>query len=277
MAFELERNTAAPRWPDTPARPDDGSFTVSSEPVIAERAHGGDAETSSELPRSYGAELLYLLPRDPHSLFAYWDIDWERAFSDGTPPERKVYLRILGINGVEEAKMEIEPMAGSCYVTVPKGDAAYTAEVGFQTAANDWNVIASSAAAQSPPDQMTTAAAPDFATVPFHLSFQRIVDSFRIAKHESQSITALLSELRQRASASEARTLTPEENELMRAIEAAQAKQPQPKSGETPDLWVRQKAERILGFGGTSPTAGFGGASPTGGFGEASPSVWPNR
>src|SRR3954465_7296593 len=87
-----------------PATPDDdlvetsleathSSFQVSARPVIA---MGASAETESvPLPRSYGTESLTLLARDPHTIFAFWDIDWNTAFRHLAPPERKVHLRLL--------------------------------------------------------------------------------------------------------------------------------------------------------------------------------------
>lgn len=248
---------------------DDATFRVSAEPVV-ENGHGGgaaEARTASDagLPTSYGSQALYLMARDPHSLFAYWDIDWAATFRAQKPRDRKVHLRVSRSDGEEETTLEVEPMAGSCYVDVTSGDEQYTAEIGYYEPADVWHSVAISMPVATPPDSIEQAEAPDFATVPFHLSFQRMIDLFRVSKHENASLTAMLADLRERAaSESGSRTMTDEEREIVRAIDDAEAQSAADRTGtESPDLWVQQNLEKILGFGrsGTSPTGGFGGSS----------------
>jgi hypothetical protein len=277
MAYKLEPQPGDP--PTQPAVPapapaaaepqDDSTFRVSADPVVengnghaaAESAGAGDAG----LPSSYGSQSLYLMARDPHSLFAYWDIDWAETFREQKPRDRKVHLRVSRSDGEEEAALEVEPMAGSCYVEVTSGDEQYTAEIGYYEPPNVWHSVAISMPVATPPDSVEQAEAPDFATVPFHLSFQRMIDLFRVSKHENASLTAMLTDLRQRAtSESGSDAMTQEEREIVQAIDDAVAESAaEPAHREEPDLWVQQNLERILGFGrsGTSPEAGFGGGS----------------
>lgn len=263
MAFTLNRDDAEPRppGPEVPGSP----FSVSSDPVVAAAGLTGANAVlqDADLPRSYGTQTLWLMPRDPHSLFAYWDIDWDAAFRDEVPKNRKVYLRVLNVDGAEQAKIEVEPMAGTGYVTVPEADESYLGEIGYYQAAGNWISVASSAAVESPPDQIAGAGeAADFATVPFHLSFQRMLDQIRVAKHESRSLTSMLADLRARASPEQSETFTPDEHEFVRAMNAASATPRHlPDNTGTPDLWVGQNLERVLGFGATSPASGFGGSS----------------
>ncbi len=118
----------------------------------------------------------------------------------------------------------------------------------------------------TPPDSIEQAEAPDFATVPFHISFQRMIDMFRVSKHENESLTDMLAGLRERAATDVgSAAMTEEEREIVRAIDDAVAQSPAPTAaaGETPDLWVQQNLQRILGFGArtTSPEGGFAGGS----------------
>src|SRR6476619_1564693 len=108
----------------------DSSFRISARPVVSRtEAEASEAE-ASHLPRSYGSETLTLLARDPHTVFAFWDIDWNTAFRDLRPKEHKVYLRLVDSERREQASVEVEPMAGSCYVTVADADAGYRGEIG---------------------------------------------------------------------------------------------------------------------------------------------------
>jgi hypothetical protein len=206
------------------------------------------------------------MARDPHSLFAYWDIDWTEVFRTQTPRDRKVHLRVARSDGAEEASVEVEPLSGSCHVNVTSGDELYTAELGYYQPPGVWNSVAISIPVATPPDNVEQADAPDFATVPFHLSFQRLIDLFRVSKYENESLTGMLAELRERAASDETSgTMSEHEREIVRAIDDAVAESSSERDeaapGETPDLWVQQNLERILGFGrsGTSPESGFGG------------------
>lgn len=268
MAFELEPQPGDRRTSEAPASTDQTStFRLSVEPVVE---NGTDAspmeETGAEsLPSTYGSHALYLMARDPHSIFAYWDIDWTEAFRAQRPHDRKVHLRVSRSDGGAETTLEVEPLAGSCYVEVTSGDEEYTAEIGYYEPADVWNSVAVSIPVTTPPDTIERAESPDFATVPFHLSFQRMIDLFRVSKHENASLTAMLADLRERATSTAGGSgVTEAELEIVRAIDEAAAQSGgEMAQGKTPDLWMQQNLERILGVGrsGGSPDGGFGGSS----------------
>ncbi len=109
----------------------DSSFRISARPVVSRTDAESPDAGASHLPRSYGTETLSLLARDPHTVFAFWDIDWNAAFRGLASKERKVHLRLLDSDGTEQTAVEVEPMAGSCYVTVADADAAYSGEIGY--------------------------------------------------------------------------------------------------------------------------------------------------
>ena len=275
MAYKLEPQPGDRRPAGDPADAADvgdaeTSFRVSSQPVVENGKAASDdaatAEAGDVLPSSYGTQTLYLMARDPHSLFAYWDVDWTEAFREQMPRDRKVHLRVSRSDGTEETSLEVEPMAGSCYIDVTDGDESYTADLGYYQPPGTWNSVAISMPVATPPDTTEQAEAPDFATVPFHISFQRMIDMFRVSKHENESLTAMLSDLRARAASDVgSAAMTDEEREIVQAIDdaVAQSSSAATSAGETPDLWVQQNLQRILGFGArtTSPEGGFGGGS----------------
>ena len=267
MPYKLEPQPGDSQPGDNPEAADDSTFRISPNRVV-ESGDGGEAAGAEQegLPSSYGSQTLYLMARDPHSFFAYWDIDWTEVFRDRTPRDRKVHLRVSRSDGAEETSVEVEPLAGSVYIDVAKGDESYTAELGYYEPAAVWNSVATSAPVATPPDTIASAEAPDFATVPFHLSFQRMIDLFRVSKHENASLTGMLADLRERAASdsSSSTPMTEEEREIVRAIDDAVTESgANPAQTDAPDLWVQQNLEKILGFGrsGTSPTGGLGGSS----------------
>ncbi|MFN2508243.1 MAG: DUF4912 domain-containing protein [Chthoniobacterales bacterium] len=259
MDFKLQ-NLSAEAEPadDVPTRKPNG-FTISPEPLISDVVSGGQEGESTTLPRSYGTQSLWLMPRDPQSFFACWDIDWNVVFRDGRPADRKVHLRVFSPS--EETMLEVEPMAGTCHVAVARADESYNAEIGYYGAGGAWVPVATSTATASALGTSDEKAAPDFATIPFHLSFQRMIDLFRASKRENESLTAMLAALHERAaSGAEAAMLSAPERELARALEEATAGQPPADARDAlaHDLWALPSLQRIIGFGGTSPVGPFG-------------------
>lgn len=266
MEFERNRNPAAGGEPDYGGTLSEGSsYRISSRPLIHSAGGTNAAIAAADLPRSYGTQTLCLMARDPHSLFAYWDIDWNTALREKHPRERKVHLRILNTNGAEQSAVEIQPMAGSCFVTVSEADAAYCAEIGYFDPPRVWNSLARSEIATTAPDRLLPGAGTDFATVPFHLTFQQMIDALRISKPENESLTAMLRDLRTRAAAPETDGgLTLQQRELARVLEDSPQFRPAEAdfpSGDPAMGWTQQRLERILGLGLSSPGGGFGGSS----------------
>ena len=243
----------------------DAGFSVSSAPIVAPSEGDYRLSDTIDLPRTYGCETLCLMSRDPHTLFAYWDIDWAAALGEETPKQRAIHLRILDPAGAEIVRVEIEPMAGNVYVTVPQGDTAYFGEIGYFAPPNTWNRLARSEVIATPADSLADSDEIDFATVPFHLSFQHMIDLLRISKQENESLTSMLSDLRTRfARAESAAELTIDERELARVLNEAAASLPEKSAAPAAaDFWTQRRVEQLLGIGGaTSPgNQSFGGSS----------------
>lgn len=239
----------------------DSSYQISSSPLVA-RVDAAPVEGDFlPLPRTYGTETLSLLARDPHTIFAFWDIDWAVAFREFRARERPVHLRLFDAEGIEQMVADVEPMAGSCYLTVGHSDTSYRGEIGFYRPPNTWKCLASSALITTPPNDFASDGEVDFATVPSHLSFQRMVDLLQVSQRENESLTGMLADLRERADSAEAVSLTPEQRELAHIVETVRSTTDTSAPARSSDPRLHRKLERILGFGGTSPTSGFGGSS----------------
>lgn len=251
---------------ENPAENDDAgggvSFVLSSSPLVPAEspAHSAgahqDYENLGDLPRSYGAPVLFAIARDPHTLFVYWDIDWQEVFGDNPPADRKVHLRVLWHEGIEETTAAVEPMAGSHCITVQHARSSYRIELGYHDAAGAWNSVATSASVATPPDDVAENGPIDVATVPFHLSFQRIVDSFRASKYDGEALVEILARLQEQADNAE--TPLPEaDRELLRAIDSSlsgtDAAQRSRLRKSEDAFATRRRIESILGFGATSP------------------------
>lgn len=237
------------------------SFVLSSQPIVEleQRASSPhDFENLGELPRSYGGAFLFAIARDPHTLFAYWDIDWAEVFGDNPPADRKVHLRALWHEGIEESTAAVEPMAGSQLISVKHARSSYRIEIGYYAPDDVWNSVAFSAAVITPPDDVAEGSSIDVATIPFHLSFQRIVDTFRGSKYDGDALAEIVGRLQHHADHSDA-SLPENERELLRVLESGlsgtAAQRSRLRNAE--DVFAtRQRVESILGFGATSPAHG---------------------
>jgi Domain of unknown function (DUF4912) len=101
----------------------------------------------------YGEARLWLVARDAHSLFAYWELNPgehpEVPLVNGAP---QFSLRVLRADGSVETTVQIQPADGDCSVPVRNADAEYTAELGFFTRDGLWCFIAHSGSTLTPPE-----------------------------------------------------------------------------------------------------------------------------
>lgn len=237
-------------------------FRISGGPVIRGRTPASAPADYGQLPGSYGMPILFAIPRDPQTIFTYWNIDWSNAFSRNSPVDRQVYLRLKRQNGTDEIEEPIEPMLGTHFLLVSQPKGTYQVELGFYDPADVWNSVATSDSVTMPADSSSENSEIDLATVPVHLSFQRMIDLFRA--ENGDAITSLLSRLQDRAgNPDEAGGLTDKEHEILRAMDLSLSDLEKARrgfGGRSVDDVLRKRAEAVLGFGGgTSPAGGPGG------------------
>jgi hypothetical protein len=157
----------------------------STEPVVSKRSlrPGGtsiptdapsadDFENLGDLPRRYDEDTIFLIAQEPHWLFCYWDLDI--AHHPGGPAS----LRYFRSDGDLEGEIEVPFETRNWYIPVSHAATEYTVEIGFYRG-DQWKAIARSVTVKTPPEGLSPSEDFAFATVPFHLSFQRLVDNLR--------------------------------------------------------------------------------------------------
>lgn len=176
----------------------DAGFRVSRQPLVGPTKEiDPSGRETSDLPASYGIDLFYVIARDPHSLFLYWDLNWKRLFSGAGLSPRQVHVRIYRGDGAVEATREINPFRGHCYVDVANGGTSYYCDLGcFE--GSDWRKLARSGTTATPEAVMSDDLSADFATLPIHLSFQRMLDLFR-ATTDGTALASSVSEFQERS------------------------------------------------------------------------------
>jgi hypothetical protein len=247
-------------------RKSDGNsgFRISGGPVVSNRMAAPVLEYG-QLPGSYGTPIFFAIARDPQTIFTYWNIDWSRAFGPKEPVDRQVYLRLKRRDGSDELEEPIEPMLGTHFLSVSQPGRSYQVELGFYHPTNVWNSVATSDEVKMPAQAASENLEIDVATVPFHLSFQRMIDLFRA--NTGDAVASLLSRLQERAGATAdaGLALSDEEREILYAMDLSLSDIEDARrgfGGRALDDLLRKRAEAMLGFGGTSPAGGgLGGSS----------------
>ncbi len=176
-------------------------FLLSQEPVIEPEAAAA-AETLDpaappspayehlgELPAAYGTQSVYLVAYDPRQLFAYWDVDWTAA------PGAAFVLRLCGADSQVESEHSITPADAGRYLPATRSGGTYFVELGTRGRDGAWNPGATSGRVTMPPEGLASEDDPKFATLPFHLSFQRLLELIQGAMGQREDLTAALSRL----------------------------------------------------------------------------------
>jgi hypothetical protein len=239
------------------------AFRISSEAVVcSDNEQGRNLSEFNDiggLPRVHGAPLLFAIARDPRTIFTYWSIDWPAIFAKTVPVDRQVHLRVYRADGIEEESVAVEPMAGNCSIAISQTRGSYHIEIGYYQPADVWNSIATSDEVTMPTDSFADCRDVDLATIPFHLSFQRLLDLFGAAK--SGALAETISQFQKRALSHEKRKqLSAEEREILRAMdlslsEIAAARRSFIDMAGSQGL--RKRTETLLGFGPASPSRAF--------------------
>ncbi len=137
------------------------------------------------LPHSYGSDSIFLVAQDPHWLFTYWDIDISRH------PGGPCFLRVERDAGALEQEIEVPFETRNWYIPVTKAGARYVVEIGFYRG-NKWNIIARSGDVFTPRDRVSESSNFDFATIPLHISFQRLVETVQQTFESPQNLVPAL-------------------------------------------------------------------------------------
>lgn len=166
--------------------------SVSQPPAVSAPVY----EDLGELPESYFEDTLFLVARDPRWLFSYWDFNWARfspgAFRGGV---KQFFLKISTAAGADAGLIEINPEARNWYIPVGSPDTAYFAEIGYFDKAGGWQKIVQSGVAATPADALAEDSAADFATVPAHLTFERLLDLVKEKMMEGESLISALARI----------------------------------------------------------------------------------
>lgn len=142
----------------------------------------------SQLPAAYGTGRLLLMARDPHWLYAHWDLTdsqlnaYNRQSSTGHLALR-VYRKSLQTPPILE--QDVHPESRNWFLNVPTAGTAYLAELGYPDRQGVWQRISTSAATLTPSDELSGETWVRFETVPFATSRERVLALVKEATAEN--------------------------------------------------------------------------------------------
>jgi hypothetical protein len=151
------------------ATPPAGSHTPAPEPVPASLPPAppavAPAPPPSDLPVRYGVDRLVILVRDPHWVYAWWEL------TDGTLAEGRgrldaaadLVLRVYDVSAIHwdgsnhhaEFDIEVEDLAGNWYIEIGKPGSSHVAELGLRTRDGRFLALVRSNVVTLPRDSMS--------------------------------------------------------------------------------------------------------------------------
>jgi hypothetical protein len=155
------------------------------------------AET--ELPEAYGTRKLFLAARDPHWLYAHWDLSREQQLQlNAKSSDGHLVLRIYAhkIEGHPLYEIHVHPESRHWFTHVERAGNSYIAELGYYSALGKWTRISLSSATMTPPDAVSSETDTDFATIPFEFPFAKLIELIKAAVYENLPLAQALEELR---------------------------------------------------------------------------------
>ncbi len=138
-------------------------------------------EHPGELPDSYGTGRLFLTARDPHWLYAYWDLSWQQmADSRGQASDGRLLLRVYEKNHGDPIQvLTLGHDSRNWYIPVNKAATTYRAELGYWRHDGQFHVISHSREATTPPDAVSPDTTARFVTIPIDIPFRELFEIIR--------------------------------------------------------------------------------------------------
>jgi hypothetical protein len=234
-------------------------FHISRKPVVplAKGEHSHDLGNGLEVRRFNGPPRLLAIARDPWTIFACWNVDWPSTFKNAAPIDRQVHLRIHGGEGLQEKEVTVEPMAGMHHVTMSQRHLSCRIEIGYYQPADVWNSVVMSNEVMMPPRQISESEDVDIATIPFHLSFQQLVELYGA---NDDALATVISRFQMRAvSSGRYETLSSQQRRILQRTDVtlSEITHSRRSFNQIDNDRLKKRAKALLGSGATSLSRGF--------------------
>ena len=168
-------------------------FTLGPVPPVESLQAGGG------LPEAYGTKRLLLAARDPHWLYAHWDLsrDQQRRYNT-LSADKHLVVRVYAdsLAGKPAAEVHVHPESRHWFIHVDRAGIKYIAELGYYSGSSKWTAISMSDATLTPPDTVSSDTSAEFATIPIELPFSKLLSLVKAAVQSNAPLAKALEDLR---------------------------------------------------------------------------------
>jgi len=160
---------------------------------------GTRLESEGELPEAYGTEQLILAARDPHWLYAHWDLtrEQQRAYNAASAHRHLVIRVHAEALSAPATDVHVHPESRHWFIHAENAGTKYFAELGFYEKNGAWKRISVSGPTFTPPDAPSADTSVVFATIPIELPMAKLLSLVKEAVHENVPLAGALQELRE--------------------------------------------------------------------------------
>lgn len=272
-AQPVKRGPAVTARPHVTRRPEEDpgvlKFVV-LQPEVPEMPPVPEFEDLGELPESYGTDRVFLIARDPHWFYAYWDVSRERlAEARSASREGQVFLQVCETGGACVQQIMVPGESRNWFIYAGRPGVELYAELGYFDAGGTFRAIGRSRVARAPKDEPSTDLGARFVTIPMSLSFRELLELVTGQRHEGEGLAETLARLQERGfkfpfDVGGGEGLSEEAREvLFRQFMAEFTRRYWMGSMELAERW--QQTERVSGLPPGVPFGASFGASPMGG------------
>jgi hypothetical protein len=231
----------------------------------------------AELPEAYGTRQLFLAARDPHWLYAHWDLNREQQLRcNARSADGHLVLRIYAgkVEGRPIYEIHVHPESRHWFAHVERAGASYAAELGYYSTPGKWVRVAASGLTVTPSDAVSSESSAEFATIPFEFPFAKLMEIVKAAVCDNLPLAQAIEELRRQGHPELPRAVSrplsswtsQQEQALARVINIDDGRRVWMGSLEITELIRRRLAHEISSLGVSSLSSPFGGVEQPKGF-----------
>jgi len=231
----------------------------------------------AELPEAYGTRQLFLAARDPHWLYAHWDLTREQQLHcNARSADGHLVLRIYAgkVEGHPIYEIHVHPESRHWFAHVERAGDSYAAALGYYSSPGRWVRVAASGSTVTPPDAVSSESSAEFATIPFEFPFAKLMEIVKAAVCENLSLAQAIEELRRQGhpklphavSRPLSSWTSQQEQALAKIINIDDVRRVWMGSLEITELIRRRLAHEISSLGVSSLSSPFGGVEQPKGF-----------
>ncbi|MCD6049355.1 MAG: hypothetical protein K0Q55_758 [Verrucomicrobia bacterium] len=152
-----------------------------------------------ELPESYGTGRLFLAARDPHWLYAAWDLTREQQRSyNAQSKDKHLVVRVFlnRVSGKPFSETHVHPESRHWFIHAGKGGSRFVAELGYYDKAGKWVSVSQSKSTLTPPDSLSDDLSVRFTELPVEVPFMDLIETVKQELKENVPLGEALEQLR---------------------------------------------------------------------------------